>query len=90
MPEYLNENDDGSVDITLHKKVDIMGAKVAVLRMREPTVEDQLIMEATKGTDAIKEMTFVSNLCGVTLDDVKKLTTRDYNRVQKAFSVFKD
>lgn len=88
--EYLNETPDGSVDITLKRPIDIDGASVMVLRMREPLVDDQLIMEATKGSDAIKEMNFVANLCGVTLADVKKLTTRDYGRVQKAFGFFKD
>lgn len=41
LPEYLKFNDDGSADITLSRPADIGGTKVAVLRMREPTVGDQ-------------------------------------------------
>jgi len=89
LPDYINATDAGA-EITLRKAIDIDGTKIPVLAMREPTVEDQLIMEATKGSDAVKEMTFIANLCGVGLVDVKKLTTRDYGRVQDAFQVFKD
>lgn len=43
LPEYLKINDDGCVDITLSRPASIGGTKVAVLRMREPTVGDQEI-----------------------------------------------
>ncbi len=90
LPDYIKDNDDGTAKITLRSGIDIDGTKVMALVMREPTVEDQLVMEATKGSDAVKEMTIISNLCDIAMADVKKLTTRDYGRVQSAFEVFKD
>jgi len=88
--DYLKQNDDGTTDITLGKVIDIDGAKVSALRMREPTVNDQLIMDARKGSYAVKEMTFIADLCGVTMDDIKKLTLRDYKRVQNGLGAFLD
>ena len=49
---------------------------------------DQLILEDMKGSDAAKEVALVANLCEVTPDDIKRLTLRDYRKVQKAFSGF--
>ncbi|KIQ80035.1 hypothetical protein RW26_13435 [Aeromonas sp. L_1B5_3] len=81
-------NDDCSADITLSRPADIGGTKVAVLRMREPTVGDQEIAFQISGSDAAKEITMFANLCGVAPDDVRKFPLRDYGRMQKAYSVF--
>lgn len=88
-PEFLQINDDNIV-ITLKKGVEIDGAQVKALTMREPTVEDNLAMDAYKGTDAEKELFTFGNLCGVAPDDLRKLTLRDYGRVQAAFTNFID
>ena len=88
LPQYLKINDDGSADITLSRPADIGGAKVAVLRMREPTVGDQEIAFQMSGSDAAKEISMFANLCGVAPDDVRKFPLRDYGRLQKAYSVF--
>lgn len=88
-PEYLQINDDHIV-ITLQKGADIDGAIVKELTMREPTVNDNLVSDAVKGGDAEKELTMFGNLCGITPDDLKKLTLRDYKRVQVAFTNFID
>ena len=90
LPEYLTDNGDGTVDIALKGKLEIDGAKVTSLRMREPTVNDQLVAKATKGSDEIKELTGLANLCGITLDDIKRLTMRDLKRVQDGYLVFTD
>lgn len=86
-PEYLTETETG-VEITLNKPLDIDGAKVAVLSMREPTVNDQLVAEKIKGSDAEKEIAILSNLLTITPDDVRRLTLRDYKRVQEAYLGF--
>ena len=86
--EFIKQNDDGSVDITLSRPMDIDGAKVAVLRMREPTVGDQLVADESTGSEAAKEITMLSNLCQVAPDDIKRLKLRDYKRAQVAFLGF--
>lgn len=86
--DWLKQNDDGSVDVTLRKPLDIFGAKVGFLRMREPTVDDQIAASAIKGSDAEKEVALISNLCSIVPSDLRTLTLRDYRRVQEAFVGF--
>jgi hypothetical protein len=88
MAKKVEPADAGYVDIELSRPIEIDGAQVTALRMREPTVADQLILEDMKGSDAAKEVALVANLCEVTPDDIKRLTLRDYRKVQKAFSGF--
>lgn len=78
----------GFVDIELSRPLLIGGANVSALRMREPTVADQLAMEEMKGTDGAKEIGMFANLCEVTPDEIKKLSLRDYKKVQAAFLGF--
>lgn len=78
------------VDIELTKPAEIAGARVKILRMREPTVADQLVFEAMKGSDLERDYRYFANLCEVSPDDLKRLPLRDYKRVQKAFLDFLD
>lgn len=79
---------EGFVDIDLSRPLAVDGTEVKQLRMREPTVADQLVSEEMKGTDSVKEIAMLSNLCEVTPDDIKKLSLRDYKKVQAAFLGF--
>lgn len=90
LPEYLTQNADGSVGIKLHTPLEIGGTKVPAMQMREPTINDQLVFEATKGSDAIKEVQLFANLCGHSAEEVKSLTIRDYRRLQGAYGTFTD
>jgi len=76
---------DGFADIELTREAEIGGVKVKQLRMREPSVEDQLVANAMKGSDLDKDIGYFANLCGVTPDDIKRLPLRSYKRVQDAF-----
>ncbi|WP_420023775.1 phage tail assembly protein [Cereibacter azotoformans] len=78
-PDFLTENPDGSVAITLRSG--------RVLTMREPTVGDQL---ATKGSNEEREIALVGNLCTMAPDEVRSLSLRDYRRVQAALMGFQD
>jgi hypothetical protein len=80
---------DGFADVALSRGVEIAGAKVQALRMREPTVGDQLAIDKIQG-DAAKEMALFANLCELTPDDLKKLSLKDYRRLQQAFAGFID
>lgn len=84
LPEYLKQNEDGSVDVQLRRVINVNGARVSAMRMREPSVEDQLVMQAVKGSDEVQELTFFANLCEVTLQDIKSLKLHDYKRLQRA------
>lgn len=78
----------GGVDIQLAKAIDIDGAQVKFLRMREPTVGDQLAMDKIQGSDADKELAMIANLCMVKPADLHQLSLRDYKKVQAAFVGF--
>lgn len=82
--------DDGRVSIRLSRALDIDGAQVQVLHMREPTVADQLLVEEMKGSEAAKEVMLLANLCEWSPEDIKRLSLRDYREVQRAFAGFID
>jgi hypothetical protein len=82
------KTDQGYVDVPLSRPMSIDGAQVKVLRMREPTVADQLVSEEMKGSDSAKEIAMFANLCEVATDDIKRLTLKDYKKLQVAFMDF--
>lgn len=89
-PAWMKVNDDGSVTITLSRPIEINGAKVPTLTMREPTVGDQVVSNEVRGSDVVKEITLFANLCTISPDDVRRLPVRDYNRMQESFGNFID
>ncbi len=78
----------GAVTIPLSKPIDIDGAKVSSLQMREPTVGDQLAMESLDGSAGQKEVAIFAMLCMVKPEDLHGVSLRDYGKLQKAFSDF--
>ncbi|USZ80551.1 tail assembly protein [Serratia phage MQ-4] len=89
IPAWLNVNEaEGYADITLSRGVEILGSKVTVIRMREPTVADQEVSSVMKGSDAQREIQTFATLCDLAPDDIRKLPLRDYTRLQKAFVNF--
>lgn len=88
--DYLKEF-DGGVEITLATPADIGGAKVAVLKLREPTVRDlEAAQKASSGDEAANEVNLFANLMEISVDDVRSLKLRNYNRVQAGFQIFTD
>lgn len=78
----------GSVDIELTTPIKIDGVEVTTLRMREPSVNDQLVHEARKGPEPQKEVASFADLCSVTEADIRALKLRDYRKLQRAFAGF--
>ena len=91
LPKYISEVAEG-YKIELAKPLDIDGAKVSEIVMREPTVQDHLAAEMqTKGMgSAMQEITMFANLCDVSPEQVQTMTLRNYGRVQAAFKLFTD
>ena len=88
--DYLKQNDDGSVDVTLSRPLTIDGAQVSVVRLREPTVDDLLAGEEIKGSAANREVQIFANLAEISTGDIRRLPARDYNRMQRAYGLFID
>ena len=80
--------DSDYVDIELSKPITVDGATVSRLRMREPTVGDQLSFSRFSGTDEEKEIHLMTHLCEIAPDDLKRLKLRDYKKLQAAFLNF--
>lgn len=87
-PEYIKLS-DSKAQITLSRPLEIDGAKVSVLTMREPTVDDQLAAEKL-GSGGEADKIYMANLCQVTPGDIGRLPLRDFKRLQVAFSFFID
>lgn len=88
-PDYLKLNEQtGHIDITLARPLNVDGANVKVLRMREPTVADQEVAVDAAGSDASREIAMFANLCEVSPDQIRKMALRDYKRLQEAFVNF--
>ena len=83
-----DKDNNGYIDVELSRPMTIDGAQVKALRMREPTVADQLASEEMKGSDSAKEIAMLANLCEVSPDDIKRLTLKDYKKLQAAFLGF--
>ena len=89
-PDYLNYSEAGYCDITLPRPMQISGVEQTTIRMREPTVEDQIIASEIKGSDAHKEVTMFANLCEISPDDVRRMPMKAYRRLQEAYHDFLD
>lgn len=79
----------GSINIKLASGMNLDGAKVMEVTMREPTVDDQMNVQG-HGTEAEQEVKLIANLCMVTPQDIRSLTLRDYTKVKAAFMGFID
>lgn len=81
---------DGHAIIKLSRPLKIAAVPVEALKMREPTVRDQLIADASTGSDLEKEVAYFANLLEITPDQVKSLPVRDYRRLVHAYAGFTD
>ena len=89
-PTYLSYT-DGHCDVELARSITLAsGIEQSTLRMREPTVEDQIVHDEMKGSDAIREVTMFANLGEVAPEDIRKLSMKSYQRVQQAYAGFLD
>jgi hypothetical protein len=84
----MNEATGETKEVPLRKSITVSGVLTKALRMREPTVADQLAMDKFTGSEADKELFMLANLCGVAPMDLHGLTMRDYKALQGAFLGF--
>lgn len=89
--DYLKPSDDGTfVDVTLRRQYLLAGVKTNVVRMREPTVKDQITASEMNGSDAVREVRTFANLCEVAPAEIEALGSPDYSRLQAAYTSFFD
>jgi hypothetical protein len=79
---------EGTTNITLSRPLEIDGAKVATLTMREPLVADKLTASKRKGSEEEQQVAMIADLCGVTPGDIERLPIRDYMKLVDALQDF--
>jgi hypothetical protein len=84
--DWMKVNADGSTTVTLSRPLEINGAKVSYLTVREPTLDDEIVASHVRGNDLERERAFFANLCTVAPADFNKISSRDYRRVGAAVS----
>ena len=86
LPAYL-QMVGGAVSIDFKDMpLSIDGGQVTELKMREPRVSDQLMVE---GQSAMKaEVAIFGNLCELDPGSVSALTLKQYGRLQEAYASF--
>ena len=83
------EYGEGKAIVTLSTPVKIDGTAVTRLTMREPTVRDEMLARKTAdGDGANNEIILLANLCGLSEEDMRNVTLRNYRRLQEAFLGF--
>ena len=86
-PHYLKEGADGSITVTLARGFEVAGAKVTSLKLREPSLDDQLISQKV-GDNAEAEVALIANLAEIAPDDLRSIKMRDFIRLQAALAFF--
>lgn len=71
--------------VTLKKPIQLNGVTVNQLRMREPTLGDQLDVNQLAKNNEEREIIMLSRLCDCAHTDLRALTLRDYAALQDAF-----
>lgn len=84
LPDFLTENTDGSIGVTLLRGVEVDGNKRMGLTLREPAVSDMLAAEAGSKSAAVSEVTLIANLAEVPPETIQNAKMRDYSRLQEA------
>ncbi len=89
-PDWLTEEDDGSITISfgdMKNKPTLDGTEIGSLRMREPTVADELAIEKIKSVGE-RESQAIANLTDQSPEAIRGLTMRQYGRLQDAYGTF--
>ncbi len=89
-PDYIKENADGTITITLSKPFEVNGEQHAAVTMREPLVKDQLAVSSRNGikNGANFELALFAQLCDFAPEDFQNMTMKNYGRLQKGYGFF--
>jgi hypothetical protein len=91
LPEWLTEEEDGSITVSfkdMKRPAKIEGTDVVELRMREPSVDDQLTQEKKHANKGDAEVAIIANLTEQSPEAIRGLTMRQYNRMATALAFF--
>jgi len=64
------------------------GAMIDTITMREPTVGDEINAQESASKDSLIHITLFANLCNLTLDELKQISSKDGQRIAEAYNSF--
>ena len=79
-----------STPIDLDYPITVDGVEVSSLAMRRPTVADQLAFEDGKGSEAVRTVAMMSNLCDVPPSSIKQLDVVDFAKLAETLKGFNE
>lgn len=91
LPDWLTEEDDGAITVSfkdMKRPAKIDGIEITELRMREPSVNDQLTQEKKHLHKGDAEVAIIANLTEQSPEAIRGLTMRQYNRCASALAFF--
>ncbi len=87
LPDFMTENDDGSITVELRKGLTVTGETRKSITMREPTVADTMAAKTTgRDDDGLVEITLIANLAEVPPESIKNTVMKDYVRLQASLA----
>lgn len=79
-----------TVEITLDHPVQLADRELTSVTMRRPTLEDALSNPIRDDFDMKGEATLLATLCGLKLEEAKKLDLADYRKIQNQLVRFRN
>ncbi|PWC81243.1 phage tail assembly protein [Azospirillum sp. TSH64] len=76
-------------DIELDFPVEINGTKVRAVRMRRPTVRDELAFQDAKGSAAKKAVDLLASLCELAPNDLLGMDAADFSKLEAQYGAFR-
>ncbi len=76
------------IELKLNTPISTNGVKTDRLKIRSPTVGDNLAADSLPESDLMKEIYLVASLCQISTEDVKNLALKDYKAIQAAIESF--
>jgi len=64
------------------------GAMTDTITMREPTVGDEINAQETAPKESLVQITLFANLCDLTLDELKQISSKDGQKIAEAYNSF--
>ena len=75
--------------IKFSRKYALNGGLMAdTITMREPTVGDEINAQESAPKDSLIQITLFANLCNLTLDELKQISSKDGQRIAEAYNSF--
>jgi len=74
--------------VKLKFPINSKGRQIDSLTVRRPKIQDRLAVEHIQGSDILKEVALLANLCEIDHDEISQLDLVDYSALQEVLNDF--